>query len=200
MKTFATATSLVTLLLLPALARAVVPGTGFDGMAPGQYSVPGVVVAGDATRVQVVPVEDVGGSAPPGADGNVLCIDNRGGDGLIVLRFPFNCGGPDPEGVCFVEYDFFYASWQIGAYIGVYTDDDGSYSNPDDWFNPPVGFPPSTAWGDNREGEVDCVANHSIEFVISPGAVAYLDNFGTECVPTVADESTTWSTLKTLYR
>ncbi|MBC8425283.1 hypothetical protein H8E07_14270 [bacterium] len=186
-------------LALPAAALAVVPGTGFDGMTPGQYGVPGVVI-GDASRVQVVPAGDLGGSAPPNAFGNVLCIDNRGGSGVIILSFTFNCGDPFPEGICKVEYDFFFESWQPLAYVGVYTDDDGSYTNPDDWFQPPVGFPPSTSWGDNAEGERDCQAGHTIDFIISPGAVAYLDNFTTECLEPIANETADWGTLKSMYR
>jgi len=186
--------------LLPAHAPASVPGAGFDAMPPGPYPLPGAVIQGDPARVQVVPAEAVGGSAPPGAAGNVLVIDNLGGSAPVIVRFTYTCDGPTAEDICQIEYDFFFEAWSIGAWIGVYVDDDGSYSNPDDLFEPPVGFPPSTSWGDNTEREADCVGEHTIDFVVGPDAVAFLDNFTTECLEPVAGEQTTWGALKGLYR
>ncbi|HPF36111.1 MAG TPA: hypothetical protein P5571_13815 [Candidatus Krumholzibacteria bacterium] len=186
--------------LLPADAAATVPGTGFDAMPPGPYPLPGAVIQGDPARVQVVPVSAVGGSAPPGATGNVLVIDNLGGTSPVIVRFTFTCDGPTVEDICQIEYDFFYEAWAINAWIGVYVDDDGTYTDPDDLFEPPVGFPPSTSWGDNTEREPDCVGEHTIDFVVGPDAVAFLDNFDTECLEPVGDESTSWGALKGMYR
>lgn len=186
--------------LAPAAGLALVPGTGFDGMAPGPYPLPGAVIQGDPSRVQVVPAAAVGNSAPPNASGNVLVIDNTGGVTPIIVRFDFTCEGPVADGTCEISYDFFYEAWSVYAWIGVYVDDDGTYTNPDDLFEPPVGFPPSTSWGDNTEREQDCLAMHTIEFVVGPDAVAYLDNFSTECLLPVGDESTSWGSLKSRYR
>lgn len=186
--------------LLPAAATATVFGTGFDTMPPGPYPLPGAVIQGDPSRVQVVPVGAVGGSAPPGATGNVLVIDNRGGTAPIIVRFTYTCDGPTADGTCRIEYDFFYEAWSMYAWIGVYVDDDGTYTNPDDLFEPPVGFPPSTSWGDNSENEQDCLVTHTIDFVVGPDAVAFLDNFTTECLDPVGDEPLGWGALKGMYR
>ena len=102
-------------------------------------------------------------------------------------------------------YIRFFLAWYFstrffGAWIGVYVDDDGTYTNPDDLFEPPVGFPPSTSWGDNKENEPDCVGTHTITFVVSPGAVAYLDNFDTVCLGPVGNEGAYWGVLKSMYR
>ncbi|MBU0742043.1 hypothetical protein KKG45_08805 [bacterium] len=190
---------LLTALVLPAVAMADVQGTGFDGMPPGPYSGSGVIT-GDPSTVTVVPAASLGGSTPPGATGNVLSIDNRNGSGVVTVTFTFDCDGTYPDAVCQIEYDFFFEAWLIGSWIGVYVDDDGTFSNPDDLFEPPVGFPPSTSWGDNTEREPDCFGTHTITFVVGPGAVAYLDNFDTECLDTVASETADWGTLKSMYR
>ncbi len=54
--------------------------------------------------------------------------------------------------------------------------------------------------GRNAEGESDCLAGHTIEFIVSPGTVAYLDNFTTEYLPPVANELETWGSVKSMYR
>ena len=198
MRTIRTLLLLPILLLLPAAALALVQGADFDNLPTGPYTGT-AVIGGDVTLVSVQPVGAVGASAPPGAVGNVLVIDNSGGGAPITVTFTYDCDDL-PEEICEIEYDFYYEAWLIGAWIAVYVDADGVYENPDDLFEPPVGFPPSTSWGDNTEREYDCAGTHTITFVVGPGAVAYLDNFETECLDMVPNETPSWGALKSLYR
>ncbi len=199
MKTLFRILTLAALVTLPAVSFAWVMGSEFDDLPAGPYGGAGQV-QGDPSRVQVVPVGDLGGATPPGAVGNVLVIDNRDGEGPIIVTFAYTCGGPTEMDICAVEYGFYYEAWTIEASIGVYVDAEGNYDNPDDLFDPPVGFPPSTSFGDNTEREQDCVGIHTISFVVNPGAVAVLDNFETECLEPVANENIEWDSLKSCYR
>lgn len=199
MRTLITTLTLTVLLTLPVLAWAHVHGSEFDDMPTGPYMGP-ALIGGDPSTVSVVPAGSLGGSTPPGATGNVLAIDNRNGNGPVTITFTYDCGGPTPMDICEIEYDFFYEAWTLYAWIGVYVDDDGSFENPDDLFEPPVGFPPSTSYGDNTEREMDCVGMHTITFVVGPGAVAYLDNFETECLEVIPADHIEWDALKSLYR
>ena len=186
-------------LILPVATLAGVPGAGFDGMPTGPYMGP-AVIGGDPGTVTVEPAANLGPVAPPGATGNVLVIDNSAGTGMVTVTFTYNCDGGPMTDFCEVEYDFFYEAWWVYAWIGVYVDDDGSYTNPDDLFEPPVGVPPTVSWGDNSEIEADCLGNHTITFVVSPGAVAYLDNFSTLCLGPIGNDDVDWGTLKSMYR
>jgi len=198
-KTTLTLLALLAVLALTTTAMAAVQGTGFEGMPPGPYTGAGVIT-GDPSTVSVVPVGNIGGAVPPGATGNVLVIDNSNGSGVVTVTFTYDCGGPTPDDVCQIGYDFFYEAWMIYAWIGVYVDDDGTFSNPDDFFEPPVGFPHSVSWGDNKEREPDCVGTHTITFVVGPGAVAYLDNFAAICLVNIGNDDVDWGTVKSMYR
>jgi len=191
--------ALLAVLTLPLAAMAGIQGAGFDGMPPGPY-LGGATITGDPGTVTVEPVANVGSSAPPGATGNVLVIDNSTGSGVVTVTFTYDCNGPSFYDICEIEYDFFYEAWWVYAWIGVYVDDDGTFTNPDDLFEPPVGFPPSVSWGDNSENEIDCIGQHTITFMVSPGAVAYLDNFTTLCLGPIGNEEVDWGTLKSMYR
>ena len=189
---------LLTFLVLPVAALADVQGAGFDSMPTGPYMGP-AVIGGDPGAVQVIPATDLG-VTPPGATGNVLVIDNTGGTTPVTITFTYNCNGPTEIDICEIEYDFYYEAWWVYAWVGVYVDDDGTFTDPDDLFEPPVGIPPSTSYGDNTEREKDCVGVHTITFVVGPGAVAMLDNFETECLDAVPNEATEWGALKSMYR
>jgi hypothetical protein len=173
----------------------------FDGMPPGPWG--GTVLEGDGTKVQVVDVlggTTGGAGLPPGATGNILQVDARNTNTRIVIRFNYNCAPGVPTGICQVSYGYSAAAWTSGSGFGVYVDDDGSYTNPDDLYEPPVGFPPSTTFGTNSENEPDCLANHTIDFVVQPGTILYLDDFGFECLLPIPTESKSWSAVKGLFR
>lgn len=199
MKTMRMILALTSLLILSGLAQAGIQGADFDNMPVGPYT-GSATIWGDPGAVQVLPVEAVGASAPPGATGNVLVIDNSGGGSPIYVTFTYDCDNTYDDAVCEIEYDFFFEAWYIGAWIGVYIDDPEAWGDPDDWFQMPVGIPPSVSWGDNSEREPDCEGTHTITFVVGPGAVAVLDNFETECLDTVADEATDWGAVKSMYQ
>lgn len=199
MKTLRTTLILLTILSLPAVALAGVHHPNFDSMPPGPYSGP-ALITGDPGTVLLLPASSLGSSAPPGATGNVLVVDNSNGGAPVTITFTYDCDNTYDNAVCQIEYDFFYEAWMVYAWVGVYIDDDGTFSNPDDLFEPPVGFPPTVSWGDNSEREPDCFGSHTITFVVGPGAVAYLDNFTTECLDSVADERIGWGAVKSLYR
>ncbi len=199
MKTMRTILVLTSVLILSAVAQGGVQGADFDNMPVGPYMGP-AVIGGDPGAVQVIPVNHIYPASPPGATGNVLVIDNSGGQSPVTVTFTYNCDNTYDDAICKIEYDFYFESWFIGSWIGVWVDDPDLLDEPDDWFQPPVGFPPSTSWGDNSETEPDCEGTHTITFVVGPGAVAVLDNFETECLDTVANDSSNWGEIKSMYR
>ena len=71
-------------LTTPLAARADVQGADFDSMPPGPYTGP-ALVTGAPGAVQVVPAANLGASAPPGASGNVMCINNKNGSGAVTV-------------------------------------------------------------------------------------------------------------------
>jgi len=131
--------------------------------------------------------------------GNMLCVDAVNKSSRIVVEFTFSCD-PVTGGVCEVSYDFSVAQWS-GSGVEVFVDPMGDYSNPSDVIDLPVGFPPSTAAGDNTETRGDCDgSSHTLTFVVFPGSILYLDNLTTTCLlPTDNDEST-WGKVKVRYR
>ncbi len=185
-------------LILPVAASAGVQGADFDSMPTGPYLGP-AVIGGDPSTVTVETVESLGQSAPPGSSGNVLAIDNRNGTAPVLVTFTYDCDALPLE-ICEINYKFHFEAWYYGAWIGVYVDDDGSYTNPDHIFEPPLIIPPSLEFGDHTEREFDCSGMHIITFWVAPGAVAYLDDFLTRCTDLIPNEKTTWSMIKGMYR
>lgn len=106
-----------------------------------------------------------------------------------------------PQQYCAIEYTYAAGAWYIGSGFAVYVDDP-TLTNPDDWWEPPVGFPPSTVGpGQNKEGAGECDGSqHTITFVVWPGTVLHLDGFDTECTDVVDNNERSWGTIKALYR
>ncbi len=181
---------LLALLALPAAAMAGIQGADFDNMPVGPYQ-GGATIWGDPSTVNVV---------PSASGGNFLHIDNSGGSSPVYVTFTYDCDNTYDDAICNIEYDYFFVAWWWGAYVGVYVDDPDALDDPDDWLQMPVGIPPSTSGGDNSENEPDCEGQHTITFVVGPGAELELDNFETECLDTVANENVEWGTLKSMYR
>jgi len=194
------AIALLTLLAAPSLAD--VTGSGFDGMPPGPYTGPAPVLEGNPANVLV---DQVGGGSPhsapipPGASGNVLCIDAVDKASRVVVQFTFACD-LIPNGVCQLEYDYSVAQY-FGSGVEVHVDAGGDYSNPDDVINLPIGLPPSTTAGDNTETEGACdLSSHTVAFVVYPGSVLCIDNLVTECLQPTEARRARWGTLKLRYR
>jgi hypothetical protein len=102
--------------------------------------------------------------------------------------------------VCQVEYDYGVAQW-YGDGVEVHVDAMGDYSDPDDQIDMPVGFPPSTAAGDNSETEGACdLSTHTLTFVVFPGSALCIDNLTTACMLPVPARRPSWGKVKTLYR
>lgn len=188
-------------LLLPAAAFAQANDSDFDNMAPGPW--PGVIIVGSGNCAEIVPVSGgtTGGAPlPHDASGNMLCIDTREKTEPFGVRIHYDCAPGDPEGICQVRYGFSGAAWVFGAGFHVYTDDDGSYDNPDDQWEPPVGIPPSTTRGNNSENEPDCTIEHTLDIIVQPNTVAYFDGFTFDCIDPTPVEQRSWSTFKETFR
>ncbi len=189
-------------------ALADVIGSDFDSLPVGPYPFggsPRFISGSDPTAVAVTPFPGVGGGAPPppGAIGNVLCIDNIQPDTAVpvIIEFDFSCE-IDPAGVCQLKYDFSGAAWVDDSGFEVFIDPEGVYNNTDDVWTPPVVFPPSTIMGSNTEGTGVCNgSSHTVAFLVKPGSIMYIDNLRTVCsIGTVPTESRTWGAIKSLYR
>ena len=189
-------------------ALADVTGSDFDALPVGPYPFggsPRFLEGADPGKVKVIPAPAVGGGAPipPGAMGNVLCIDNIQpvpGTRMIV-EFDFECE-INPAGVCLLKYDFSGAAWVDGAGFDVFIDPEGEYDNTDATWSPPVVIAPSTIYGSNTEGTGVCNGSgHTVAFLVRPGAIMYIDNLRTECVEgTVGSRTSTWGAVKSIYR
>lgn len=196
-------TSVSILMLLTAPAWAGVNGAGFDSQPLGPYAGGATVNPPGAPGVEVVPDFPgfAGASNLGNGSGNMLRIDTLNYPGPVSITFTFQCDIL-PEELCRVKYDYAAAAWQLFSGFGVYVDDP-TLSNPDDLWEPVIGFPPSTVGpGDNTENAGDCDGSqHQITFVVQPGTILHLDNMVTECLePIVPNQEQTWSTLKALYR
>jgi len=161
---------------------------GGDSMAPMRVT---VVMAGDETGAPTIPQ----------GSGNVLCLDNRQSTVPLIIQFTFSCS-ESIRTACQVSYDYTAAAWAFGGGFEVFVDDDGTLSNPDDLYRPPVGFPPSTTQGSKHFLAGDCdAAVHTLTFVVFPEGVLYLDNLETDCIDiTTPTQRSSWSHLKALYR
>jgi hypothetical protein len=194
----------LTTLLLMALATTAsgdVIGSDFDAMPVGPYVGPAAVLEGNPGNVKVHQAAGItrGATVPPGASGNMLCIDAIDKTSRLVVQFTFACEIV-PSGVCQVEYDYSMAQW-FGDGIEVHVDAEGDYSDPDDVINIPIGLPPSTSSGDNSENEGECDASsHTIAFLVRPGSILCIDNLVTECLLPTPSRARSWGTLKTIYR
>lgn len=199
-------TAIVSCLLLLGIAPcalAVVVGGDFDSQPPGPYTGGATVQPPGSPGVQVVPDNQGYAGAPSlgNGSGNMLRIDNLSGPGPIIVTFVFYCD-VIPDNLCRIGYAYAASAWDIYSGFGVYVDDP-TLTNPDDLWEPPVGFPPSTVGpGDNHENAGDCDgATHTITFVVAPGTVLHLDNMATECLENpVGDERHSWGALKAWYR
>ena len=185
------------------VALAAVNGADFDNQPVGPYAGPAVVTPPGSPGVTVVPDNQSTGGAPAlgNGSGNQLCIDALNNPGPITVTFTFFCD-VIPDNLCRIEYSYAGSAWFIYSGFAVYVDDP-SLTNPDDLWEPLVGFPPSTVGpGSNHENAGDCDGTtHTITFVVQPGTVLNLDNMQTECLENpVSDEGRTWSALKALFR
>ena len=116
----------------------------------------------------------------------------------MIVSFTFSC--PVNNGICQVSYDFSGYSTGTGGFK-VFVDANGDYSNADDEWAP-IG-PNAQTFGSNTEGAGACDgAQHTIEFMVQPGCLLYIDNGVTDCLldppPTPIREST-WGRIKALY-
>lgn len=191
------------LLMLSAPAWANVNGADFDNQPLGPYAGGATVNPPGAPGVEVVPdFPSFGGASNLGnGSGNMLRIDTYNHPGPVSITFTFQCVVL-PDHLCRVKYDYAAAAWLLFAGFGVYVDDP-TLTNPDDYWEPVVGFPPTTVGpGDNKENAGDCDGSqHQITFVVQPGTILHIDNLDTECLENVVpNEDRTWSTLKALYR
>lgn len=199
-------TALVSCLLLlcaAPCALAIVVGTDFDSQLLGPYAGPAAVNPPGSAGVQVVPdgLGYAGAPALGSGSGNMLRIDALNNPGPITVTFVFMCD-VIPDNLCRIGYTYGASAWDIYSGFGVYVDDP-SLTNPDDLWEPPVGFPPSTVGpGSNHENTGECDgAAHTITFVVYPGTVLHLDNMATECLQNpVGDEQPNWGALKAWYR
>lgn len=186
--------------VLPVLAGVV--GGDFDSMPLGPYLGPANILEGDPNNVQVRPVDagtSHGAPLPSDAMGNMLCVDAVNKTGRIVIEFAFACD-PATDGVCEVSYDFSVAQWS-GEGVEVFIDPMGTYDNPVDVIDIPVGFPPSTTFGGNTETRGQCDGSaHALTFVVYPGSILYLDNMTTTCLLPTDNDEPTWGEVKTRYR
>jgi hypothetical protein len=181
---------LLALLALPAAAMAGIQGADFDNMPLGPYT-GSASIWGDPSTVNV---------EPNAAGNNSLHIDNSNGSSPVYVTFTYDCDDTYDDAVCQIKYDFYFVTWWWGGYVGVYVDDPDALGDPDDWQQVPVAFPPSTSEGSNSEREPDCEGQHTITFVVGPGAEIYLDNFETECLDTVANDTVDWGAVKSMYQ
>lgn len=184
-------------------ALAVVVGSDFDTLPTGPYTGPAGVIPPGSPGVQVVPDNQGYAGAPSlgNGSGNMLRIDNLSGPGSIIVTFVFYCD-VIPENLCRIGYTYAASAWGFTSGFGVYVDDP-TLTNPDDLWEPLIGFPPSTVGpGDNHENAGDCDGlTHTITFVVQPGTVMHLDNMATECLEDpVGDEQHSWGALKAWYR
>jgi len=190
---------LVTLTLLalaPTIALAQADWD-FDQQPLGPWG--GEIIVGSGPCAQIVPFGAGNGApAPSGGSGNMLCIDTRGKTGPFGIRINYGCGGV-PAGICKLRYGYSGAAWSFGAGFAVYINDDGSYDNSDDLWAPVVGFPPSTTFGHNSENEQGCNIGHTMDIIVQPNTVVYLDDFSTECLDPVATDDHNWGAVKSRF-
>lgn len=192
--------SLLWLLLLARVASADVPGGDFDNQPAGQYSGAGWVLEGPADKLQVVPANDADPAVPlpPGASGNLLCIDARQEPSRIVLQFAYDCGGG--TGSCVLRMPWSGTAWSTSGGAAFYTDDyDSSYDNPQHLWEPLVGTGPSSTFGTFTQRENGC-GQHIVDIHVRPGTLVYLDDPSTDCEGPVETEASSWGMVKEQLR
>lgn len=182
--------------LLATVARADVMGADFDNQAEGLYSGAGWVLEGPANKLQVVAVGDHDPAVPlpPGASGNLLCIDARQESGRIVLQFAYDCGGG--TGSCVLRMPWSGTAWSTSGGAAFYTDDyDSSWDNPQHLWEPLVGTGPSSTFGTFTQRENGC-GQHIVDIHVRPGTLVYLDDPSTDCESPVGVEPSSWGMVK----
>lgn len=196
-------TILLCLLLLSTPAWAGVDGADFDNLPQGPYTGTATVSPPGAPGVDVVPDGQsfLGAANLGNGSGNMLRIDTVNNPGPITITFTFTCDIV-PQAICQIEYMYSGAAWGLGAGFAVYVDDP-TLTNPDDWWEPPVGVPPTTVEpGTNKENTGPCDGTtHTITFVVWPGTILHLNNMTTQCIEDVIPNyEHSWSAIKAMYR